>query len=127
SQAATWRSQTEETSTTDRGSPSCHRPWKSQLSQTVEVPAVTDRGSPSCHRPWKSQLSQTVEVPAVTDRGSPSCHRPVEVPAVTANRESQLSHRPWKSQLNILITQTTRQAKWCHRQLNCLDRGSTEI
>ncbi|KAI0216488.1 hypothetical protein LSAT2_031496 [Lamellibrachia satsuma] len=33
--------------------------WKSQVSQTVEVPAVTDHGSPGCHRPWKYQLSQT--------------------------------------------------------------------
>ena len=50
-QAATWRSQTEETSTADCGSPKSHRPWKSQLSQTMEVLAVTDRGNTSCHRP----------------------------------------------------------------------------
>ncbi|KAI0216811.1 hypothetical protein LSAT2_031234 [Lamellibrachia satsuma] len=74
---------------------------QSQLSQTVVVPTLTDRGSPSCHRPWKSQLSQTVEVPAVTDRGSPRRPHPGKPPPPPPGDPPQLSqtveaqrHRP---------------------------------
>ncbi|KAI0210030.1 hypothetical protein LSAT2_005251 [Lamellibrachia satsuma] len=49
-------------------------PFSTQTYQPGNNLEITNRRDKYC-RPWKSQLSQTVEVTAVTDRGSHTCRR----------------------------------------------------